>query len=1093
VIRLFLGIVLLLALIGQFKPSSAAIQNDYSRFEINAQVIEGLVISENTDSIDYLLTSIKEDAHHTNNWNYYLQFINSLSNSYQIVRNMDKAVYYSEHALHIYDSLKLNNQFLSCQLQLLHGTNLYKQLRLKESEMLLTKTLDLAERINYDSARIYTLKVLGNLNFRYRNFASAIDYYWRSLHVENSRIEPSKVMVSSLYQNIGICYSSMEQNDSALIYFRKSLELKEQHLEKEDPKLGAGYLNFSRFLQIIGEINEALVYINKAEHIYLSYYGGSSPILAPLYFNKGAILITLSDYQDALHYHELSLELYKQEYSSDNYIFTNLYSNFGYIYSLLDRIPESIKYFEKSLEGAEFPEQKVRVTSLLGNAYLELDLHQQAEKYFMKSLGMAQEYLGEKHSQTANSYIHYGSFCRQTKQYNKALASFLQAIKIYKENHGNKFRHVSNTFSNIAQNYLEWGRNLDALNYYQKSIIEFIDEYNEQDIYSNPNINTIEADLNFLFTIIGKSKTFYQYYTEETRELQDLEKCLETVELALILFERLKTTLQGEQTKLLVTNSAYDIYDLAVKASTELYELTRDPSYLDLSFAYSEKGKAAVLLSTLKEMEAIESGDMPEDLKDKEKQIKREIAQYQNVIYEETQKATIDSSKVARLRTRLYNVKLQYDTLVSSLEADYPEYYNLKYSFNVISTADIQNKLKKNSALIEYKLIDSIMYTYIIKHDTAAVIRTDVGIAFTNEVNEYLTYMNAMPDVDSVRSRSFTFGKLGYSLYTKLQLDNPLLKTTTNLIVIPDDILGYLSFEALVSELPNHENSTYNKLKYIIQDYSFSYGYSGTLLFNEYKKKYGGNEILAFAPAYDNVEGHEVNKGSLAIRDLKENLIPLEYTQTEVNAVTKIFKGSTYINRDATEYNFKEHSSEYNILHFAMHTLINDEDPMASKLVFTLNNDSTDDGFLNTYEIYNLDLNAELAVLSACKSGTGKFSKGEGIMSLARGFLYAGVPGIVMTLWSIEDQSGSEIIAGFYKNLKKGERKDIALRNAKITYLDNANQLFAHPYFWAAHVHIGDSSPISPSSRNYIYYGIAGFIIVLLALVLIRRRKRKAI
>ena len=371
-------------------------------------------------------------------------------------------------------------------------------------------------------------------------------------------------------------------------------------------------------------------------------------------------------------------------------------------------------------------------------------------------------------------------------------------------------------------------------------------------------------------------------------------------------------------------------------------------------------------------------------------------------------------------------MKLQYDTPVASLEANYPDYYNLKYNIDVISTADAQNKLEKNSALIEYKLIDSILYTYIIKTDTATVIKTNVGAGFTNEVNTYLTYMNALPYFDSVRSRSYAFGELGYTLFKKLQLQNPLLQNTSNLTIIPDDILGYLSFEALVSEMPNRENSTYNKLNYLIQDYSFSYGYSGTLLFNDYKKKSGGNEVLAFAPTYDNIEGYEINNGSLAIRELKKNLIALEYTQTEVSAVTKIFKGSTFISKEATETNFKSHSSDYNILHFAMHTLINDVDPMASKLVFTLNNDSTDDGFLNTYEIYNLDLNAELAVLSACQTGTGKFSKGEGIMSLARGFLYAGVPGIVMTLWSIEDKSGSEIIAGFYENLKNNQRKDIA-------------------------------------------------------------------
>ena len=102
-----------------------------------------------------------------------------------------------------------------------------------------------------------------------------------------------------------------------------------------------------------------------------------------------------------------------------------------------------------------------------------------------------------------------------------------------------------------------------------------------------------------------------------------------------------------------------------------------------------------------------------------------------------------------------------------------------------------------------------------------------------------------------------------------------------------------------------------------------------------------------------------------------------------------------------------------------MHTLINDEVPLASKLVFSYNNDTVEDGFLNTYEIYNLDLNAELAVLSACETGIGKLSKGEGIMSLARGFMYAGVPGIVMTLWAVEDIAGAQIITEFYINLKK--------------------------------------------------------------------------
>ena len=856
-----------LLLVGQCRTIFASFQNNSLKSITDIQTIEELVKSENNDSIDDLITFHRKSALLENNWTSYLNFISSLSNAYQSARTMDKALYYSGQALHLYDSLKLNNSKLVCQIKLVHGTNLYKLSNLMESESFLNQSLELAESINSDSLRVYALKTLGNVKCRQRNFTSAIDFYKRSLDAENSRSNQSKIIASSLYQNIGISFASLEHNDSALIYFRKSLLLKEDLLEKDDPKLAVGYLNFSRFLQIVGEINEAMDYINKAEYIYLSYYGESNPILAPLYFNKGTTLVTLSDYQEALHYHELSLELYKQEYTSDQYIFSKLYSNFGNIYFLLDRIPESIDYFEKSLEGAESPEQKVRVYSLLGKAYLELDLHEQAEKYFIQSLSMAEEELGEKHTQTANSYIHYGTFCRQTKQFEKALVSFLQAESIIQYRFGVNSRRLSNTYTDIAKNYLEWGKYSEAFNYFQKAIISFADNFNTKDIYSNPSINEIEDNLDFFFTLSGKADAFYQYYLNETRDIKDLEKCLEITEMSMTYFERIKSTLGGEQTKLLVTNSAYQVYDLAVEASTELYGLTSDPSYLDLSFTFSEKGKAAILLSTLKEVEAIESGNMPEEIKDKEKQLKRDIAQYQNVIYEETQNSSIDSSKVARLRNRLFHVKLQYDTLVASLEANYPDYYNLKYNIDVISTADAQNKLDKKSALIEYKLIDCVLYTYIIKKDTATVIRINVGAGFTNEVNTYLTYMNVIPDIDSVRSRSYAFGELGYRLFRKLQLQNPLLQNTPNLTIIPDDILGYLSFEALVSEMPDRENSTYNKLKYLIQDYSFSYGYSGTLLFNDNKKKSGGNEVLAFAPSYDNIEGYEIDNGNLAIRD----------------------------------------------------------------------------------------------------------------------------------------------------------------------------------------------------------------------------------
>ena len=218
------------------------------------------------------------------------------------------------------------------------------------------------------------------------------------------------------------------------------------------------------------------------------------------------------------------------------------------------------------------------------------------------------------------------------------------------------------------------------------------------------------------------------------------------------------------------------------------------------------------------------------------------------------------------------------------------------------------------------------------------------------------------------------------------------------------------------------------------------------------------------APVYDKSlkkSSESFNRSDIII----SNLNSLDHSREEVNNVVSIMKGKALIGDDATESNFMINAAKYGILHFAMHTLIDDEDPMASKLIFTQNNDSTEDGLLNAYEIYNLKLNAKLAVLSACKTGTGKLSKGEGIMSLARGFLFAGIPSIVMTMWEVEDISGAEIMTEFYKQLKVGIGTDEALRNAKLTYLKQSDPLQSHPYFWAAYVQIGKTTPIISKSK----------------------------
>ncbi len=151
-----------------------------------------------------------------------------------------------------------------------------------------------------------------------------------------------------------------------------------------------------------------------------------------------------------------------------------------------------------------------------------------------------------------------------------------------------------------------------------------------------------------------------------------------------------------------------------------------------------------------------------------------------------------------------------------------------------------------------------------------------------------------------------------------------------------------------------------------------------------------------------------------------------------------------------------------------MHTRLNDNEPMYSKMFFNMENDTLEDGMLNTYEVYNIPIKAKMVFLSSCNTGTGYLQAGEGVMSLARGFFYSGSPCVIMSLWEVDDRSGSDIVKDFYYNLKKGLTKSESLRKARMDYLEDADQMRSHPYFWSTLVIMGNDAPVYFPVKRYL-------------------------
>jgi CHAT domain-containing protein len=187
---------------------------------------------------------------------------------------------------------------------------------------------------------------------------------------------------------------------------------------------------------------------------------------------------------------------------------------------------------------------------------------------------------------------------------------------------------------------------------------------------------------------------------------------------------------------------------------------------------------------------------------------------------------------------------------------------------------------------------------------------------------------------------------------------------------------------------------------------------------------------------------------------------PLPWSLVEIDSIATIVSMDRYIGDEATKENFLKEAPDAVLLHLATHAEVHDRDPMLSRLVFS---PRSSDPYLYASEIYGLSLKADLVVLSACETGLGQWARGEGVMSLARAFMIAGCPQVVMSLWAVDDRSTAQLMTDFYRGIDSELPPHEALRQAKLKMLDGDNPVYAHPYYWAGWVPIGGAKAVELS------------------------------
>ena len=873
--------------------------------------------------------------------------------------------------------------------------------------------------------------------------------------------------------------------------FQQELSLKQKIFASGNPKIGDTYVNIGVVYKMQGKMDRALEYYNKAEHIYTSDPKIGVRKTATNYQNMANIYSMQKDYEKARNYYQRALELLKKDSAQNIDRLGMVYNNLGILMKKQGNFNEAISYYEQSIRLKKKTNKELLSSSYGNLANLKYHTNQlrDAEKYFNKAINSAMSQSGKDNYGFFYYFMNYGLLKLKQNEFHIAKNLLNKSLKILHEAWGKVHPETSRCYENLGYLYIKQDNPEKALTYYQKGLLALSPEFTDSSLYANPDIEKVFSKTQLLNLLKRKALALTRL---ESNRKKNFRAALKTYDLALEVIRQLRTGYQSQESKLSLTAEERNTYLNALQTALRLYRITDQHHYLEQAFRYAEAGKAAVLYESMQSSQALKLGNIPDSLREQENKLKKRIWTYEELIFEERKKQSPDQKKIDYWNEQMFGLQKEYEALVNKFEQQYPRYYSLKYNQEVISLPQVQKKMRRGETLVEYALGRDSIYTFQIEKKQARLYSMASDTALPQKVLKLRNFLSNRNFSNHGKENLEQYQVLAHEMYAKLI--EPLdLQPGSRLTIIPDDVLAYIPFEILISKKQSFDRVDYSDLSYLMREHQIGYSYSAKVLFNKIPEQNGrGHRLAAFAPTYENIE--QVTKFESPTRQqYREKLYPLKGIKKEARRITDIIRGDVYSDYEATEARFKESSGDYDILHLAMHTLVDDHNPMYSKMAFTQEKNSGEDGFLNTYEIYSMNLDSRMAVLSSCNTGTGKLEKGEGVISLARGFKYAGCPSIVMTMWPVEDNSSIRLMEYFYQAISKGKSKDEALREAKLRFLENADPLHAHPYFWAGYILIGDQSSLY--TPGWIWWSLAGALVLVVAgvgvTVVLRRRRFK--
>ena len=735
----------------------------------------------------------------------------------------------------------------------------------------------------------------------------------------------------------------------------------------------------------------------------------------------------------------MSLSIRQKILPQNHELIAASYNDLGFAYSQIDNDKALANYelaltMYEQLHGKDHPKIAI-VNTNMGAIYRNLELYGDAVNNFDAALKIWDKIYSSAHPTKAFVLFNLGRTNQNMGEQKAALGYYEKALAMYRQIYGAKHPEIASVLNYIGILKVSQRAFADGLINFQEAINANTILFNAKDIKKNPKASDFYNGNTLLYSLELKSKALESQYFGKTLRLSNLQLALKTLQVADTLIDKLRQQSTSEADKLAVGQIANDVYANGVRTAYEAsVGSVKKKEFQLLAFYFAEKSKSSVLLEAIAESDAKSFAGIPNDLLEEEQKIKAGIALTAQKL---AQKPTPQEEKV--LRENAYNLNRDYDAFAKRLETQFPEYYNLKYNTTAPTVSELQKKLDGHSAILSYFINsdDNNNSIYIFKLTKRKF--EIVTHVLPKNFDRYITGLRNGLYFNDIKTYKISAIALSKVLLPKLP------SSITSLTILPTGRLGIIPFETLFTKTPKDEG--FQSLPYVLNRFNTRYEFSAQLILQKSGKTNINTppSIFLCAPI---------------IFPEKDHLNELPGTESEVKKIDSLFKSkqfktSLFTNTEASEMLIKSGSlKNFKLIHFATHGIVDEKNAELSR-IFLQTTSNAEDGNLFAGEIYNLSLQADLVTLSACQTGLGKISKGEGVIGLSRALVYAGAKNIIVSFWSVADESTSALMQDFYTNMLNTSAHDYSenLRQAKIKLIKEAK--YAAPYYWAPFILIG--------------------------------------